>query len=73
MGINDLVAVFGNVVLMRHPLARLPPHSGEPPRLALGVTLVCLQGSVGVACLGEHPTKPETVVHLCIFGEYLQR
>ena len=73
MGINNLVAVFGNAVLMRHPLARLPPHSGEPPRLALGVTLVCLQGSVGVACLGEHPTKPETFARRCILGKYLPR
>ena len=61
MGINDLVAVFGSALLMHHPLAHLPPPPEGPLLLALGVTVVCLQGSVGVACPGEPPTQPEIV------------
>ena len=73
MGINDLGAVFGIAGLMRPPLALLPPHSGEPPRLALGVTLVCLQGAVGIACLRERSTRPETYARQRSLGKYLHR
>ena len=58
---------------MRLPLVLLPPHSGGPPLHDLGVTLVCPQGAVGIACLGERSTRPETYARQRSLGKYLRR
>ena len=73
MGINNLGAVSWSAGLMHLPLVLLPPHSGGPPLRDLGVTLVCPQGVVGIACLGERSTRPETCVRQHRLGKYLRR
>ena len=58
---------------MRLPLVLRLPHSGGPPLHDLGVTLVCPQGAVVIACLGGRSTKPEMYARQRSLGKYLRR